>query len=208
MCWAACRDETTSLVTSSLRRPLLKPLPLPATMCVVLRIWLHLLHASNLFVFAVADSQSHATLRLQVAAEIITSPRPQLAGCCFWWSLFVTVSVKPNAQQKTRVELMAIINRWRLTFLVQFELYTVSKNAPTLASCSFDNHGLIWYFFLVNGISTLLEWYACSTFLIPSLFLLNFYLPVLPKIYLNFIFTDKSHCRRQVTLPTSSLHCS
>jgi len=147
MCWAACRDETTSLVTSSLRRPLLKPLPLPATMCVVLRIWLHLLHASNLFVFAVADSQSHATLRLQVAAEIITSPRPQLAGCCFWWSLFVTVFVKPNAQQKTRVELMAIINRWRLTFLVQFELYTVSKNAPTLACCSFDNHGLIWYFF-------------------------------------------------------------
>jgi len=32
--------------------------------------------------------------------------------------------------------------------------HRVSKNAPSLASCSFYKHGLILIFFLVNSIST------------------------------------------------------
>ena len=53
------------------------------------------------------------------------------------------------------------------------QMYTVSqKNVPNL-ECFFTRMNQFWYF-LVNSISTLLKWYASTTFLVPSLLLTLF----------------------------------
>ena len=49
---------------------------------------------------------------------------------------------------------------------------TLSKNVPTLASCSFDKRGLIVIILDWIASADFQKWYAYSTFLVPSLLLL------------------------------------
>ena len=52
--------------------------------------------------------------------------------------------------------------------------HCVSKNAPTLASSSFDKHGLILIIVGKQHQHTFRIWYGCSTFFVPSLLLTVF----------------------------------
>ena len=133
----------------------------------------------------------------------IFRPVPYFVGCLnagtyAWFSslVFITYSAtRRNVPHRNSVGTPASLADLRKK--CNTVLHCVSKNAPTVASCSFDKHGLIlifWYF-LVNSINTLWKMICIFNFL--SLHFFLFYLLCDGKdakqlVFLGWLLVDLS----------------